>query len=258
MQFRGGDPLRIATMCFWFAAAGVAAQATPIILMGSDYMHTTAGTQFAGVPFQGVPFGPGNTDTIVRRLSDATLSGVGSNATIPIELAALNLVSVMPVDFGLGLGLYYITLQAARGGPASLGMMQINFNTADDNLPGTPQGTFDSFFDVFFDIRLGALDGPIAFSNNLQLSSQGASWDANPDPGTVLVPGPAGDGAANSHTNKGLDELDFFPGPISEAHPSGMAIHNVVTATPEPGSMVLLGAGLGALWAVRRRRSILG
>lgn len=236
-------------------ACGTVTLAAPVVLQGSDYWRTTSGTVFNGIPFVGVPVGPGNTDTIVRRMADAVLSGLPSSAIIPIELVALNLVSAFPIDMGAGLGLHYITLQSARGGPASTGQMDIHYTAADDGLSGTPEGTFDSFFDVFFDIRLGALNGPIVMSDMLQLNNQGATWDATPPPGITLVSGPVGDLLASLHTSKGQDQLDFFPGPVSERHPGGIAIHNVENSTPEPESALLLAAGLAALICLRGRRA---
>ena len=192
-----------------------------VVLLGSDYLHTLPGTVFGGVPFTGVPVGPGNTDTIVERQSDANLPSVGNSDTIPIELVALQLVSTSPVDFGLGVDFYYVTLQSARGGPASTGRMTITSTSADDHLPNTPEGDFSSFFDVFFDIRKGALNGPIALSDSLTLSNEGALWDADPPLGHVIVMGPVGDQAANLHTGEAADQMDFFPETISEVHPTG-------------------------------------
>jgi len=231
-------------LCGSIAATGSVAYADPLVLLGSDYLETKAGTTFAGAPFKGVPIGPGSTDTIVERLQNATLSGVGSSATVPIELVSLNLVSAVPINLGAGLGLYYITLQSMRGGPASTGEMTINYNTADDGVAGTPEGTFSSFFDVFFDVRFGALNGPIVQSDVLVLSNASALWDADPSPGTVLVTGSVGSQAANLHTGKALGQLDFFPVHIEEQHPGG-ALHIVDPAVPEPGSLLLVGLGLG-------------
>jgi hypothetical protein len=54
------------------------------------------------VQLQGVPLGPetGNADTIVARLEGAELPDIGSVATVPIELVALQLQSVDPIDVG--------------------------------------------------------------------------------------------------------------------------------------------------------------
>lgn len=229
---------------------GPTVQAAPTVLKGSDYLQTTEGTTFLGVPFMGVPVGPGNTDTVVSRLADAMFSGVGTSETVPIELVSLNLVSVMPIDIGGGFGLHYVTLQSMRGGPASQGRMTIHYDTADDSMPNTPEGTFDSFFDVFFDIRLGALDGPILGSDMLRLTSQGTAWDADPPDDALIVPGLVGDGAANLHTDRNTDQMDLFPlGTIIEQHPSG-AIHRVRLAVPAPPALslvilALIAAGLG-------------
>lgn len=80
------------------------------IMAGSDYLETAPGTfmdfDAFGVPdigivdFTGDPIGPGGTDTIVRRLDDAELPSEGSDGIIDIELVALSLTSVSPVDIG--------------------------------------------------------------------------------------------------------------------------------------------------------------
>lgn len=49
---------------------------------------------FVGVPIGG-PLGP--TDTVVKRDAPALLPGCGSSSTVPIEIVALNLVSVAPI-----------------------------------------------------------------------------------------------------------------------------------------------------------------
>ena len=242
-----------AVLCV-FALCGVctSAFAASFVLAGSDYLTTQPGTVFAGVPFNGVPVGPGNTDTIVQRLRDATFLNLGDSSTIPIEMLSLNLASAVPVDFGLGLGTYYITLQTARGGPASVGQMTITYSNLDDGVFTGSEGTFSSFFDVFFDVRFGSLNGPIAMSSDLVLSNSGTPWDANPDPTVLLVNGLVGNLTANWHTNKidnvDIHDMDFFPvGVIQEIHPNG-AQHNAdTTHTPEPASAWLLGAGLLAI-----------
>jgi hypothetical protein len=102
-----------------------------------------------------------------------------------------------------------------------------------------------SFFDVFFDIRLGSLNGPIALSNELSLSSSDNPWDHVAPPGAFLIDG------VNNNLNGNNNLNDFWPGglpfgppvQIVEVHPGGLGVHVVTTATPEPGSFVLVGMG---------------
>lgn len=233
-------------------------QADPVVAPGWDLLQSTSGTTFAGQPFMGVPLGGfdfggtigfqsvGNADTIVQRLAPADVPGpVPPSQTadpIPIELVALQLVSVNPIDLGGGLGFHYITLQSIRGGPASAGQMTITFDS-------DAGGTFSSFFDVFFDVRLGSLDGPILLSDTLTLSSNNVPWDRTPDPDAMEITG------VNRFLNGNNRNQDFWPDPFHEEHPSG-AIHQVITAVaPEPGTLALAGIGaLGLAAALRRRR----
>jgi hypothetical protein len=226
------------------------------VLAGSDYLVTQPGTMFAGVPFMGVAFGPGGSDTIVNRLDNVNVTG--GSGTTPLVLANLELQSAVPADFGLGTGTYFITLQSARGGPASAGAMVITQTSADDNTPANPEGTFNSFFDVFFDVRLGGINGPIALSSDLMLASSGTQWDANPLPTDFLVTGPRGDVSANDHTGKirnvDIYDMDFFPvGVITES--GGGDTHVVTTAqSPEPGTFLL--TMIGGLLVLLGRRSL--
>ena len=218
-------------------------RATAVVFSGWDLLVTQPGTTFGGAPFQGVPLGTfnfgsglqgvGNADTIVHRLAPA----VGPVGVIPIELAALHLMSVIPVNFGLGLGSYFITLQSERGGPASAGQMTINFGPE-----GIPHGTFNSFFDVFFDIRLGSLTGPIALSDSLRLSSSGTPWSHDAAPGAILING------VNRNLNGSNSGNDFHPiGSIDESHPTGARhVARDASSVPDAGPSVgLLLVSLG-------------
>ncbi len=233
------------------------AQASFTVHSGWDLLQTLPGTTFGGAPFQGVPLGSydfggglqsiGLTDTIVRRQSDLTVPGPGNSGTIPIELVALHLQSVVPVDFGGGLDTYYITLQTERGGPASVGQMTINFGPE-----ANPHGTFSSFFDVFFDVRKGSLSGPILLSDQLHLQSSGTLWSHNAPPGALLIED------VNDKLNGTDITQDFWPvGPITETHPSG-AMHVVgPTLVPEPSTyfagFLLAGLAGGSMLLQRRR-----
>src|SRR5262249_599681 len=150
----------------------------------------------------------------------ASVPTTPGTSAIPVELVALQLETVAPVDFaGLGLDNYFVTLQKVRGGPASTGRESIHFADASG-------GTFDSFFDVFFDIRKGDLNGPIVFSDDLLLSQMGTPWGRIPPPGSVEIEG------VNLNLDGSDNAEDFWPlGNIIEQHPNG-AVHEAVTATP--------------------------
>ncbi len=205
---------------------------------GYDLFASGPATTFPGLGgLMGVPVGTfdfgtgpvpvGNTDTIVHRLSDVTVAAIGDTGTARLEMVALQLESVAPVDFaGNGLDHYFVTLQSVRGGPATFGSMDITFLSQEG-------GTFSSFFGIFFDIRKGSLVGPIVLSDVLTLSNQGAEWGRDPPPGAILIDG------VNHFLNGTDNRTDFWPiTPFQEAHPNG-AIHEVLTATPEPSTWLM-------------------
>ena len=216
------------------------------VLLGSDYLETVQPTFFIPLgplnPLAGLPIGPGTTDTIVRRRGDCSLSlfGAGSNCTIPIELVALSLVSVVNPMVRL------------RESPTlqSTGMM-----TMTSNGSGTG-GTFASFFDVFVEL---SLDGGLNFAPvpQLQLQSSGTQWTTMEQ--GLLVPGLMGDQNANLHTDKGLCApmacVDFYiVGTVTEQE-IGVGTHSARGAVPEPGSLALLGLALALSgWTCRHRR----
>lgn len=256
----------IAAGCLAFALAQpFRARADFKVLPGWDLLTTDPVlTTFLGHNWRGVPLGTfnfggaisnqsvGSTDTIVQRHAPATIPdppGAPAADVIPIEIVALGLASVTPLDLGAGLGIHYLTLQSDRGGPASLGQMTVNFGT-----DAFPAGSFNSFFDVFFDIRIGGLDGPIIASDSLTITSQGNPWAHEPPPGLLLLDGV-------NHLLNGQDTAnDFWPlQTIIETHPSG-AVHavNPTPAIPEAGAVwVLAPLGLVAvakIWRRGRRR----
>jgi hypothetical protein len=223
-----------------------------VVLPGYDLFTTSAGTSFQGVPFQGVPLGTfnfggtvgvqntGTTDTIIQRLDSVS----SPSGTTRLLMNALQLESSVPTNLGLGVGFYFITLQSARptGGPASTGSMTINF----------APNTFSSSLDVFFDVRFGSLNGPIAQSSDLVLTSSGTPWQ-HPPTGTLLIAG------ANYKLNGTDTTEDFWPvAPFQEIHPNG-AVHVVQDpqpTVPEPGSLALAGIGslIGMGLSLRKRR----
>jgi hypothetical protein len=242
-----------------------AAQAA-IVAPGWDLLETAPGTQFMGAPFVGVPLGTydfggtigvqnvGTTDTIVQRLAPSNDVTPVATDTVDIQLVALQLMSVAPIDLGAGTDFYFITLQSARspseGGPMnpSLGHIDITF---DDPLGGT----FDSFFDVFFDIRLSDLNGTIVQSGQLPLSSSNNPWGREPPPGALEIPG------VNMNLNGNDNTQDFWPlQPIQEEEPN-VAAHVVIPGrpvVPEATSIAVWGLLSSFAAVIAWRRSLAG
>lgn len=242
--------MRIKHMTAVTAAWGVSlfsAQAIPMVLPGFDLLETRDGTQFLGFDFEGVPLpdfdfgsGPedvGDTDTIVQRKDPANSSGAHPDTapTIDIEMVALQLRSVDPINLGAGLDIHYVTL----AGP-SLGTMDITFDTSNS-------GTFDSTLDLNFDIRIGALNGPIILTQTLSLSSTNTPWSRIPPAGAVQIPGV-------NHELNGTDPSgDFWPGLIVETHP-GTAVHVASSTVPDhTHAFSLFALSLLGLGAARRK-----
>lgn len=128
------------------AAPGVAfGLPTPdTVALGTDYFETTPGT-FADLPgigmvdLKGDPFGPGMTDTIVERQSDATING----PSVPLQITGLQLQSVAPVTVRSYSGAIFISLDPSKLADDT-GTMTIS-----GSLLG---GTFNTSLDVYFDI----------------------------------------------------------------------------------------------------------
>ena len=218
---------------------------------GWDLFETGPGTEFLSFQFEGVPLGSfdfggttgvkgtGFADTIVKRLDDAEVVLPGETATIEIEIVALQLRSVSPIDIGAGTDFHYVTLSPA---PPSVGAMGITFDDANG-------GTFDSFFDVFVDIRIGELHGPIIQSFELDLSANNVPWDRTAPPDAIVIPG------VNFLLNGSDTSTDFWPiGPFEEQKPD-FAVHVVDAATvPEPVTMAATAIALTALGGYLRKR----
>ena len=234
-----------------------------IIMAGSDYLETTPGTyldfSFPGSPmpelgivdFIGNPMGPGNTDTLVRRLDDAELAGEGSSDTIDVELVALSLISIDPVE--IDGTLFDLTIALTPTIP-SLGQLTL---TLDDEI--AVSGSFESFFDVFVDVHLFLADTDILVQTMPELPLLGlhgiGQWRQTPNPDTVVVSGSYGDLDANQHTAPSDDYADFFITEIVEVQP-GLGEHTLQQATvPAPVSFHLLALGLFTMLLTGKRRT---
>lgn len=224
------------------------------VVLGSDYLTTQPGTFFdfpvlGPVNFQGLPIGPGSTDTIVQRQETAILPAVGSSDTIQVELVALSLQSVAPVNIGGSFFDVFVTLDPAA---ASTGTMTIRHEFAD----GTPggEGTFDIQVNVLFIAAFVPVGGgpPLQeVAGQILLASTGGAWQHTPPPGALLVPAPpASDQDGNLHRSR-LPQ-DFFPLGVSLTGERGAYVGELASV-PVPATGLLLLVGVLGFAVVRMR-----
>lgn len=210
------------------------------------------------VPFEGVPIGDfdfggalgvhdvGTTDTIIRRLDTASVAAAGETATIDIEMVALQLRSVNPIDLGAGSAFHYITL---RGNQPQAGVMDVKFNDAEG-------GTYDLLFGgLEADVRIGAIDGPIlAVSTSDLFPFELIPWLREPAQASLQIDG------VNTNLNGAMTtDLDMWAASggtifasVSQTAPPGQL--GLVATVPEPSSVVLAAIGLLSLLGFGRRR----
>ncbi len=189
------------------------------------------------VPLQGVPAGPnlGNTDTIVRRLSGIDPFPNGSEATIDIELVALQLVSISPVNIG---GNWYdVGITDGVFTELFRGQMTI-FRDSDDG------GRFDMFLDVQLTKTLkevGNENNGIVYDISGRLSGSGMWSHTAQDDFYPTIPNlPAG---------------GFFPGPTVWSLDTGDFVMDLSPAMiPEPTTVTLTALALLSLLTHGRRR----
>ena len=161
-----------------------------------------------------------------------------ASRTIPIEIVALQLKSVEPVNLGAGPGTHYVTLGTAT---PSTGSMTIHFDSESG-------GTFSSSFEVFVDIRLGGLNGTVLFSDSIPMTSSDNEWGRIPPEDACEIEG-VNINLKGDHTT----DQDFWPIGVLEHDASGAAKH--VVENPEPTTMLLLlGSTVPALLLRRRRK----
>lgn len=228
---------------------------------GWSLFETQPGTHIDGISLTGVPLGTfdfgsgavnvGATDTIIERIADASVAGPlppPETASVGLQLDALQLESSSTLIFpGDSISVpthYFLTLQSARGGPASTGSASITFDQQG-------QGNFSSSLDVFFDIRRGSLSGPIVSSQDLVFSNNGKAWKSvDNSSAALLLPG------IDFMLNGADTSEDFWVNGELVVHDPGSANLALAATVPEPGeaaaavAVILCGAA-----AFRHRRA---
>jgi hypothetical protein len=200
------------------------------------------------VPLEGNPFGPGDTDTIVERITGSGPPfNVGDVAVIDIELVALSLRSVSPVDLG---GTFF-DMDVISGSlfgepPNPIGQMTVthgdpnggtfvtDFLPIDFKATFTEVGNLLNTFDVF---------GNILFTNT------NGDWSHSPGP-MDQHGGPHLDGGLFA----GIDPI--FGEKRRMDHVTPTEAHFALAAMPEPSTFALAVLSLMSLGFVawRRRR----
>ena len=233
-------------------------RATPIIETGYNLFETTPGSTFYFGPpvpnqqfvsFDGNPLvlfdfgdGPvdtGSTDTIIERKEVADLTS-GSD-TIDIEIVALSLKSVSPVDLGFGAGLEDIFIELNTSSSSVQSTMTI-YDAGDV----VPHGTFDSLLNFSFDV-IGSIGGLYATLDKT-ITAINQEWSQGPT-GTLVYDG------VNHHLNSVDESNDFWAeGIVTHDDGAGTMIHRArSTNIPEPGIFLLVGIGLAGM-AIRSRK----
>lgn len=203
----------------------------PADFFGPGSQPFTGQVQFGGNPLE--TFGghdTGDADTIVQRTDPNVPGTPGENAQVPIEIVALNLVSVQPITVQVGNGstqLWDVSVTLSPG-QQSTGFMQINRTSAQG-------GTFGSSFDVFplftFTNRQSGEQKTLDMGQNVQpataaalrFNAQDVPWVNDCAPPALLVPG-LNDGFCPSLTATGLKHLT-----VEQAL---LATHGIVPAQP--------------------------
>ena len=237
-------------------SAGVASADT-LISAGWDLLKTQPGTQFwfptipnpQVIDLEGLPIGTidlgsgpidvGATDTIIERVSDADIDTFPD--VIDIEIVALSLQSVAPVDLGFGAGFEDIFITLNTSSPSIQSQMTIT-----DAGEGEPHGTFDSVLNFSFDL-VGSVGGFYATIEDT-FTATNQDWQHAPTNNLQI------DGV--NHLLNGLDETGDFWADGLVTHSAGA--NTLVTRTapvPEPATAVLVALGLGGMAALRRRGS---
>ena len=177
-----------------------------IVAPGWDLYQTTGAT-FGGVTFDGVPIGnfdfqgvgvrnTVNTDTIIRRLDQASAPPEVADPTAAMQFEALQLMSQTPV---LVMGVPTTIFLTLSNVVQPIGSINIAFL----NQTG---GTFSGVVPFNFDVRSGDLNGSILFSSSGSFTWTNATWGEAAG-GNFTI-----DGVNHFLKAAGNDDQDFFAG----------------------------------------------
>jgi len=199
----------------------------------------------ASSPIDGSLF---DTNLIMQRKSGADPFNVGDEVVVPVEMVALSLQSLHPVEFNSTFYDLKFRSGSLLSNPASPFFQD---GTIPNNPDGTGTikkldpvgGTFSSFFDVFVEIDITDITDPNNTDTILEqykLFIEQAPW--------VETPG---------HTYPSIPD---FPGgnfyaQFTLAEGEGAQLNLAPASTPEPASMVLMMSGLIGLGTFRRKFS---
>ena len=198
------------------------------ILKGSDYLSTvgaeffnldlTSGQEIplfkAVVPPAGV-VGPGNTDTIIRRLEDGT-GFSGNTPQPPFEKADIEASVLLPMLQSKSLveidGMdYEIRINFETQGTGEL-RYQHEFGSTDEGFLGGSVSVLDPFFATMTLGLTPTTGGPETMISQVVSIEFGSSnfWRSTPPSNALLVTGSRGDPLANTHVP--LDgDIDAYP-----------------------------------------------
>jgi hypothetical protein len=180
-----------------------------IVVAGTDYI-TIAGSpaaqyDFGGdigvVPLRMDPVGPGNTNTIRKRLENAHLPTPTSRDSVPFEVVLISTVSERP--FEVQGRLCDLRLRTTPG-KRSLGKLTLWRDKEVEAKQGVPGGFFASAILAYFIADFIPVDDPSArfpMSASIVLETQEpGEWSTQPADHAVRVVGPVDSNLANVHT----------------------------------------------------------